>query len=202
MEHKVRISEDPSAPCVYLVHGRAGDASVMWTFKQAIPEHFSIISPQGIVPDPIGGFSWWRIDQDSFGTREYAVERLKLFLSEVEGQYKIQPRKRIAIGFSQGAGLLSILLHRDPNCFDGVGLLSGFVVTGKFDSIGKPKAKIFLAHGEKDSVIPVEKARAGKEHLELNGFDVEYVEDPVDHKIGSKGMRGLKSWLASFITQH
>lgn len=202
MEHKVRIADDPTSPCVYLVHGRAGDASVMWTFKQAIPEHFSIISPQGIVPDPIGGFSWWRTDQDSFGTREYAHERLKLFLSEIEGRYNITPRKRIAIGFSQGAGLLSILLHRDPNYFDGMALLSGFVVTGKVECIDRPKTKIFISHGENDSVIPVEKARSGRDHLINNHFEIEYVEDPVDHKIGAKGMRSLKKWLSEFITQH
>lgn len=204
LQHRSRITDDPTAPLVLFIHGRAGDDSVMWAFRQTVPDYFHIISPQAFTPDPIGGFSWWRIDHDHFGCREYALERLKLFIDQAIEYYKLKPRRIIAIGFSQGAGLLSLLLHREPNRLDGCALLSGFVMNGKPDLVPgqSPKTTIFMAHGTKDSVIPIDRAYEGKSHLEDMGFEVEFIEEEVDHKMGTAGMRAMKEWLRKFGDEH
>ena len=204
LQHRSRITDDPTSPLVLFIHGRAGDDSVMWAFRQAIPDYFHIISPQAFTPDPLGGFSWWRIDQDHFGSREYALERLKFFIDEAIERYDLKPRRIVALGFSQGAALLSLLIHREPYRLDGCGFLSGFIMNGKPDTIpGQlPKTSIFMAHGKNDAVVPIAKAYEGKRHLEEIGFEVDLVEDDADHKVGTQGMRALKEWIRKFGDEH
>lgn len=199
-----RITGDLNAPLLIMVHGRSGDEKVMWGFKSIIPDEFNVIAPRAFVDDPQGGYSWWRIDQDNYGAREYALERLKYFIDECIQTFALTPQKIILIGFSQGAALLSLFIQRDPYSVDGVGILAGFIVRGQVTMVpGElPRTRIFVAHGSEDKVIPVSKAKEGYEHLRDSGFEIEFCEDPVAHKIGTNGMRGLKNFLRSFLLQH
>ncbi len=203
LQHKIRLSDDPTAPLVYLVHGRAGNHDVMWAFRRCIPEACSIIAPQAPLPDNAGGFSWWDIGTTSAREgSERAASILLEFMNAAESFYRLKPRTRLACGFSQGAGLLSAVIQREA-CFAGVGLLAGFVVeTAPSNPLprgpgGQPTA-VFMAHGTDDEIVPVEKARAGRDHLLSYGFPVEYVEDPVGHKVGTGAMKALTRWFSSF----
>jgi predicted esterase len=59
---------------------------------------------------------------------------------------------------------------------------------------GRPE--VFVAHGDADEVLSVDKARKGVERLTSFGLKVTYIEEPgIGHKLGIQGMRGLKEWL-------
>ncbi|NDC37863.1 MAG: hypothetical protein EBZ48_07395, partial [Proteobacteria bacterium] len=110
LRHKVRIT-DPTKPLVVLVHGRAGNFDVMWTFRRAIPDHFSVLLPQAPLTDPIGGFSWWQVGERGKreeGPAQDAAAMLKRFLADSQAYYGLTPPNTLAAGFSQGAGLLSV----------------------------------------------------------------------------------------------
>jgi predicted esterase len=77
--------------------------------------------------------------------------------------------------------------------FDGLGLLAGFIVLP--DSVSNPP-EVFVAHGTLDETVSVEKARHGVNHLKSMGLVVEYIEEPVGHKVGIEGTRALKQWMA------
>ena len=197
LHHKIRLGSDPTAPLVFLVHGRAGNYDVMWAFRRCIPESFSIIAPQAPQADPVGGFSWWDIASSS--AKEgggSAASQVVAFVTAAEAFYGLTPRCRLACGFSQGAGTLSVVLQRN-SLFSGVALLAGFVVETECFS-GNPQIPIFMAHGLVDEMVPIERARHGRDILEARGFSVEFVEDDVGHKIGTGGMRALSRWFASF----
>jgi len=168
-----------------------------------LPEGVTILAPQAFLSDPVGGFSWWDVSTYPRGedalisTREAIGEarsRLLSFLDNAVSYYKLAPRKVIALGFSQGAGLLSSVVQREPSRFSGVGLLAGFVIKE-----GEPAAfgalpPIFIGHGELDEVVPLALAHEGKSYLESRGHLTELHTDPVGHKLGSSGMRALKEW--------
>lgn len=204
LKYRARIGDDRSTPLVLMLHGRAGDRSVMWAFRSTIPEEFNIIAPEAYLPDEEGGLSWWDVkDSNSYGARELAFQKLSAFIPEAIEHHGLTPSKIIAIGFSQGAGLLSMFLSRDATRFQGVGILAGFVIKGDSPYVyGSSPPKIFIAHGIKDQAVPISKAREGKDYLSLLGFDVEFHEDPVGHKVGSLGMRALKHWIYGFREIH
>jgi len=168
----------------------------MWAFIRCIPEGWNILAPQAPYPDVVGGFSWWDINAtDARSGGELAASRVEGFLSGAAKFYGLAPRFVLALGFSQGAGTLSLLVQR-RDILVGAGLLAGFVIE---DPAAPPtKTKIFMAHGDGDEMVPIERARRGRDFLIGRGYTVDYVEDPVGHKVGTSGMRALKSWIESF----
>lgn len=200
LEHKYSLSSEADAPLVYLVHGRAGTYDVMWTFRRCLPEVVHIVAPQAPNFDELGGYSWWDVSsgRKTSDAAEESVARLQQFMQIVPSRHNIRPHKTLALGFSQGAGLLSVLLQKAPQQFAGVGLLAGFVIPLE----GPTKQSlppVFMAHGSADDILPISKAREGAAHLEGLGFSVSFVEDQVGHKVGTTGMRALKEWVQRIL---
>lgn len=204
LEHKVRIGSDLKAPLIILVHGRAGNFDVMWTFKRAIPSHWNVIAPQAPLAEsqqadsqPLGGFSWWEVREGSRGepaAMQGAASLLSTFVIHARDYYKLAPQALLGVGFSQGAGLISVVLQRPHQPFKAVGLLAGFVIKNHHPVDIRP-CPVQICHGERDEVVPFDLARTGAEQLKSLGFSVSIASDPVGHKIGPAGVRGLKSFL-------
>jgi len=167
----------------------------MWAFRRTLPESWNIIAVQAPIADPVGGFSWWLVDPAPVSLLEVACAASDLvfkFLHAALAHYKLAPQFMVAMGFSQGAGTLSVLVQRHPALFSGVGLLAGFVVeTAPIEAQLIPAPNILIAHGAEDQVVPVQTARKGAEYLKARGAKVQMIEDPVGHKIGTGAMRAL-----------
>jgi phospholipase/carboxylesterase len=194
-----RLCGDPTAPLIVMVHGRAGSAQVMWAFDRTLPVHANVVSFQAFLPDVLGGFSWW--DMAAEPPLEPAImlarDRLQFAFERYLELFSLQPRTTIAIGFSQGSVLLSAAVLTGALRLDGLGILAGFV-----SKVGEPRLipgrpEVFVAHGDADEVLSVDKARKGVERLTSFGLKVTYIEERgVGHKLGIQGMRGLKEWLS------
>ncbi|MFN4894655.1 MAG: alpha/beta hydrolase [Pseudomonadota bacterium] len=196
-----RSGAHASAPLVVLVHGRAGNRSVMWTFERSIPEECHVVAFQAFLPDVLGGWSWW--DMTTPGSKRDAIlaaaGRFSRALKAFVDLYRLTPTKIVGMGFSQGSVLLSAVALRGFADFDGVAVLAGFVfLPGEPPSIPK-KPAILVAHGVLDETIPVTQARDGVSSLKRLGFDVTYVEEEVGHKVGIEGTRAIKTWLSDII---
>ena len=202
LQFSFRQGETPSVPLFVLIHGRAGNRDVMWLFERALPKDAAIVSFQAPQIDPIGGFSWWDVTVSGASLRfaPSACALVAQALSRFLKHFELTPRKSIALGFSQGAALLSVGAQTGALCFDGFGLLAGFVVPVEVDQEREiPRVPILIAHGTKDEVVPVEKAREGRDALLGQGFPVSYVEDDVGHKVGVGATKELTRWLSSIL---
>ena len=201
LRYRYLAASDSAAPVVYLIHGRAGNREVMWAFRRSLPESCTIIAPEAPLADPIGGYSWWLVEPGRNHRPEAlgAADQLGAFIRSVESLHGLSPRLRLALGFSQGAGTLSVLMQREPLLFRGVGLLAGFVIRLPDSLSGEMLPEILMAHGSADEVVPVADARAGCAYLRERGFPVEFIEDPVGHKVGTAGMRRLREWAGSLL---
>lgn len=216
LSHRVYLPEGAGEggrrhPLVLMVHGRAGNESVMWVFSKALESTKPIVvAPQAPIADPIGGFSWWLMahdpDSESPAPSSTAMEDLRIPLEQLEQfiaclpqLYPVDLSEVYGFGFSQGGALLSSLSLRHPLMFRGVAVLSSFVpgVILKENSARFFEAlpDYYISHGTKDTVIPLERAQAAKEFLESKGAEVEYHTDDVGHKISTSGIRGLRTWI-------
>ena len=198
LHHSYSFCGDPEAPLLIMIHGRAGTTRVMWAFKRSLPANVNVIAPEAfLVDEEEGGYSWWDIHQQERRLENIrtAVERVQDFVSRAEAYYDLIPAKRLAIGFSQGAALLSVILQTN-DVFSAAGLLSGFVVQVN-EGLRRPLSDVpvFMAHGTKDDVISLKKAEKGRDFLKSCGCMVTYVTDATGHKIGVQGMRALTGWL-------
>jgi phospholipase/carboxylesterase len=194
-----RAGSGSDAPLLVMVHGRAGDRHVMWTFERVVPPSWHIVSFQAFEPEPIGGWSWWQMGEN--GGRRPAIHQAARRLAHAVRSFcqvrGIAPSKRVGIGFSQGGVLVSTGTFAGFLEFEAIAVLAGFVALPNGSNELSRKPKVFIAHGSEDDVIPVERARSGVEALKGLGVEVEYVEESVKHKVGIQGTRALGNWLAA-----
>ncbi len=103
------------------------------------------------------------------------------------------------MGFSQGAAMSNALALLHPQRIRKVGILAGFVPSG-LDGLVSQRALdgklFFVAHGTKDTMVSVDRARASIEILEQAGAKVTYCEDQVGHKVSITCLRALKKFFA------
>lgn len=202
LKYKAEIGSGSEAPLALFVHGRAGNHDVMWTFKRCLPANVNIISPQAPLVDPIGGFSWWHIDLPKEERRvqiEDSLSKLLYFINEAINKYELAPSHIVAYGFSQGSGLLSLAMQREPELFDGVAILAGFVIKEK-----EPRPlniPVIMLHGENDQILKLESANENFAYLQSLGTKAELFTDPVGHKVGTSGMKKLKEWSYQLLGQ-
>lgn len=213
--YRVFVPGDVGAdsPLVVLVHGRTGDASAMWTFTRTFEAFRPLtVAPQAPLEDPEKGFCWWVGKRDGARKTELrelldASDLLREFIFQVCGEYSIDGRNIIGIGFSQGGALLSALSLLQPSLFKGVAVLSAFLpavvfTSPEFETDDIDAAQLpsyFIAHGKNDEVVPVSRAHAVRDLLQKRGADVTFVEDETTHKLSSQGLQALSDWCGRML---
>lgn len=195
-------SLDDTAPVVVMVHGKAGDESAMWIFKQTIPTGVAIVSPRAPLPGAHGGFVWFNSVN---GTLQPTAEGLQAGLSKlthfIDGLrylYPINPDRLLLMGFSQGAAISNAFTLNYPNRVLGVASLAGAMVQ-PFDLMPAPALNglpVFIAHGLEDDTIPISQAQQTRDRYQALGADVTYGEYRTGHKMTLNAINALKNWVA------
>jgi phospholipase/carboxylesterase len=202
---KIRIPEFRlNVPVYLLLHGWTGDENVMWVFADRLPGQALMISPRGIFPTPRGGYGWqedllhgWP-DLDDLRP---AAERVMSLLDRIS----LEPFSQDVdfsnihlMGFSQGAALAYTLALLYPQRIKSIIGLAGFL-PNKVGAIVEQKPlsamPVFVAHGNKDAIVPVTRARQAVDVLERAGAKVIYCEDDVGHKLSANCFRSMRHFV-------
>lgn len=203
---RVRESTDPAPRLLLLIHGLTGDENSMWVFAQDLPASYWIVAPRAPYPSgrDEGGYSWRPAQFDSLDdldldTLRSAAEGLLRLVDEYSVSAGLDASSFDVMGFSQGAAMASLLAFLYPGRIGKVGILAGFAPEGLEELAsqrpleGKP---FFVAHGTKDKMVSIERARTSIKLLERAGAQVAYCEDEVGHKLSLTCLRALKKFFA------
>ncbi|MBM3124107.1 MAG: hypothetical protein FJZ87_03425 [Chloroflexi bacterium] len=187
-----------------LIHGWTGDENSMWVFTGGFPATSWIMAPRAPHSSGQGGYSWRPADPETFGrpsveTLKPAALRLMQLIDQYSSSIGLNADAVDLVGFSQGAALVNLLGMLYPQRVRKMGVLAGFVPSGYEEFLEqRPLAgkKIFVAHGTQDKLVPLERARASIEILEIAGAQVSYCVDQVGHKVSANCLRALEKYLA------
>lgn len=192
------------APAVVLIHGWKGNEHVMSIFRQAIPPAFAIVLPRAPFAVPDGGFGWIRertTEPESPPTYAMAegVQALQAFLQRVPTQYPIDPSRLMLVGFSQGAAVANGLVLSGGGTVAGVASIAGFTPrdTQTPPDLRLTGLRVWVAHGTRDEVVPIQAAHDTRAHYEALGATIQMAEYDTGHKLPIQGMRDLRTWLAN-----
>lgn len=189
-------------PVVWLFHGWQGDEASMEVFIPLIPSHFLVLVPRGLFPVPSGGFSW-------YPSRVKGWPALTDFRPAVFGLLDLMDnwpmtapwgdfeRVRLA-GFSQGAALVYAFAWLFPQKIASLAGLAGFLPRALGPEPLGTEFKgttVYISHGEKDQIVPVQRAREAASFFERAGAVVTLCESPVGHKLGVECFKGLEVFL-------
>jgi len=192
--------EDGNYPIILLFHGWTGNEDSMWSFASKLPNNAILISPRAPFPTQLGGFSWSpqhtgkRSEMTDF---EYSAQSILELISP--DFYPAANMNKIGIvGFSQGAALTYNLVLQYPEIFRYFSGLSGFLPDNiSHFLVGQRLQNTvgFIAHGFKDGIVPVEKARDAARKLQMAGARIFYCEEDVGHKLSAGCYRALRDFF-------
>ena len=204
---RVRESTAPSPRLMLLIHGLTGDENSMWVFARNLSTEYWMVAPRAPHASQMeqGGYSWRTPDSETEDRPRLeqlrdSAEALLRLVDEYAASVRLQADDFDVMGFSQGAAMSSTLAFLYPKRIRKVGILAGFVPGGLEELVtqrpveGKP---FFVAHGTKDEMVTIERARASIETLERAGAQITYCEDEVGHKVSVNCLRALKDFFAA-----
>lgn len=185
---------------ILLLHGWTGDEDVMWVFASRLPKDAWLVAPRGLYATPNGGYAWhsdfqraW-VDVDDFRPAMDALWQLLMPQNFPDADLNTLG----LVGFSQGAALaysLALTLPQRVRCLAG---LAGFMPGNADRWVAAQPLKgktVFLAHGERDEIVRLDRAIHAQRVLESAGARVMRCFDDVGHKLGASCFRGLENYF-------
>jgi phospholipase/carboxylesterase len=193
------------APVVVMVHGWGGDESVMWVFKNVVSAEAAIITPRAPLDLDGEGYIWFQRDEAGVAdpaSQLEAIHKFEHFITTLPDLYPIDPERLLLIGFSQGGAMCNTLAMTRPELIRGVASLASFVpkLPESVPTVSSVnRLPVFIAHGTKDDIVPVEEGRRTRQTYEQLGAEITYGEYEVRHKMSSQGIKELQAWVQRVI---
>lgn len=139
--------------------------------------------------------------EDAAGVRasQAQIERL-IAREKARG---VPARRLVLAGFSQGGAMALHTGLRHPERLGGIIALSCFLpLADTLEAEASPASRdvpIFMAHGLWDPLIPVARARAGRDRLRALGYRVDWREYPIPHSVCPDEVRDIAAWLRAVL---
>lgn len=139
--------------------------------------------------------------EDAAGVRESQVHVEALIARErARG---ITPGRLVLAGFSQGGAMALHTGLRHPEGLAGILALSCFLpVADTLAAEASPANRdvpIFMAHGTRDEIIPLARARRARDVLLGLGYRVQWHEYPMPHSVSDTEVADLSRWLRTVL---
>ena len=114
------------------------------------------------------------------------------------------PAKRIVIaGFSQGCAMSLMAGLRYKERLGGILGMSGYLPLASKTAAERSDANqltpIFLAHGTRDPMIAIPRARASRDALQAMGYHIDWKEYPMEHSVCPQEIRDMEHWLRRIL---
>ena len=201
--------------------GRNPGAAVIWLHGLGADGHdFEPIVPELRLPKPVRFVfphapvrpvtinqgmrmrAWYDIFQFGGGPEDEAGIRASQKL--VEKLIEAEKGKKIVLaGFSQGGAIVLQAALRHPERLAGVLALSTYLPLAatleKERSEANKDLPIFMAHGQLDDIIPIDRAKRSREVLERLGYPVTWKDYPMPHSVCAPEIGDISGFLSRIL---
>ena len=114
------------------------------------------------------------------------------------------PAHRIVLaGFSQGCAVTLGAGLRYGQRLAGLAGLSGYLPLASSTEDERAHANaltpVFMAHGQRDGVVPLARGSASRDALKQLGMDVQWHDYPMEHSVCLEEVRDLERWLQQVL---
>jgi phospholipase/carboxylesterase len=184
-----------------LLHGHLGNEKVMWVLTKPIPDNYILLAPRAPVKLGPDQYSWHEITSQwpTLNAYQDITDQLLGQVDQYVANKKLDINHYDLMGFSQGAVLAYALAILHPQKIGKVAALAGFLPQVWRDQLSDEIVKrksFFIAHGNQDDIVPIDKARSAAEWLNQNGAQVTFCAADTGHKLSSNCFEGLRKFLA------
>jgi predicted esterase len=194
---------EPGRALILAVHGLTGDEHSMEIFTRKLQRAFWVIYPRAPHATASGGLSCVKtalgIHQsasDFFQVAQDLYRDLDLLAIDLETTHL----PLFTMGFSQGAALALVFssLFSQPHSHHA--LLAGYLPSGlAVCSDSMHLRHYFVAHGSRDTTVPVVQAHQVVKFLQDSGAETIYCRSNTAHKLSLECVRQLESFFLGEI---
>jgi phospholipase/carboxylesterase len=140
-------------------------------------------------------------EEDEKGLRDSEARVRTLVEREVERG--IEPPRIVLAGFSQGGAIALQTLLRYPQRLAGGMVLSAYLTLPHTleaeASEANLGAAIFMAHGTRDPIVPLEAGKTSAEALSARGYRVNWRTYPMEHQVCPQEVEDIAAWLREVV---
>jgi phospholipase/carboxylesterase len=192
-------------PLLALAHGVGSNERDLFGLAPQLDPRCVVVSARAPLTRAPGTYAWFTVEFAPQGS-VIAPEQLDAsrslyaeFVAAATMAYAADPARVYTLGFSQGAIISLVTALSHPKLFAGVIALAGRIPAQALPWLAAPDETaglpVFMAHGTRDTVIPVQEARAARDTLARQRVDLTYTEYPIDHHISPDMFAAMTAWL-------
>ncbi len=195
------VGGDPALPTLLLLHGTGGSEDDLLPLGRAVLPGAALLSPRGTVLEH-GQARFFRrlaagvFDQDDLRAR---TDDLAAFIAEAAAHYGIDPRRVVALGFSNGANIAASLLLRGTGRLAGAVLLRPMVPFEPDQLPDLTGVPVLLAAGRMDPMVPAPLTERLAALLGAAGASVETVWHPGGHGLVQGDVTASSAFLQGVV---
>jgi phospholipase/carboxylesterase len=201
---EIETGPEPRAAVIWL-HGLGADGH---DFEPIVPELDLDLAVRFVFPHaPVRPVTinngmrmraWYDIFQFGGGPEDEAGIRASQKI--VEALIAAERGKKVVLaGFSQGGAIVLQAALRHAEALAGVLALSTYLpLAGKLQaeaSSANRAVPIFMAHGQYDEIIPIDRAEASRDALQRLGYAVEWHAYPMPHSVCAPEIADISRFL-------
>jgi phospholipase/carboxylesterase len=148
--------------------------------------------------------AWYDIFQFGGGREdEKGIRESQKLLEKLIEEQPVPPEKIVLAGFSQGGAIVLQTALRYPKPLAGVMALSTYLpIAGRLEAernAANAGIPVFMAHGQFDDIIPIQRAQASRDALQKLGYKPEWHEYPMPHSVCGDEVRDISAFLARLL---
>jgi phospholipase/carboxylesterase len=180
-----------------LLHGTGGNENDMIPLGRDLDPTAALLSLRGNVLENGMPRFFRRLAEGVFDEEDVIrrAHELADFAVAAAARYEFDPKRMIAIGYSNGANIAAAVLLLRPEVFAGAVLFRSMVPLAPASSPDLNHTQILISSGNQDPIVPIENAERLAAMLRTAGADVTLRFESAGHALVFGDIEAAKKWL-------
>ena len=201
--HRYVPARRADTPTLLLLHGTGGDETDLLPLGEVLAPGAGLLSPRGQVREHGMPRFFRRLAEGVFDLEDlrFRTHELASFVAAAAAAYGFDPRRVIAVGYSNGANIAASLLLTHPGVFSGAVLFHAQVPLEPQEAPNLMGIPVFLTGGRADPIVrPAETERLAV-LLREAGANVTLRWQPNGHTLSPREVDEARRWLATWMRE-
>lgn len=181
-----------------LLHGTGGNENDLLPLGRALDAEAALLSPRGKALENGMPRFFRRLAEGVFDEEDLIrrAHELADFIEAAAAGYAFDPKKVVAVGYSNGANIAGAVLLLRPEVLCRAALLRPMVPLTPKTMPDLQGAPVLVSVGNQDPIVPAEQARELVALLRRAGADVTVCFENAGHGLTEATLASARRWLA------
>src|SRR5436190_773464 len=193
----VPAPKTPASRILLLLHGTGGNENDLLPLGRDLDPTAALLSPRGKVLENGLPRFFRRLAEGIFDEKDVIrrAHELADFVGAAAVHYEFDPKRVIAVGYSNGANIAAAILLLCPEVLAAAVLFRAMVPLVPSVLPNLAHLRVLLSSGKQDPIVPLENAERLATMLRTAGADVTLRFEPAGHTLGLGDLQAAKKWL-------